>query len=573
MTTILKANEYVSALSSMKQDLLQVKAEAEELKEDIDGMLPEEITFDGEPGSDEDLQEMEPADKEKAEKIKTPEDAKKVLEEAKTDLSKVVDFLDGQAGMAEEEEVTASIPNKRFNEKFASDMTEFARKSDRGIADAKNAINHWSFLTRIRKVEGSIADGSIAKTVKAVKDIHRASSLFNKLFNRKEATAVPPTNSEFTGDKTLPKDPRMVEERNWKGGAERFKRDVNREKNTPNPAIDNRLNYSPEQVSPDALMYVNAKFITTKNPGDAYWEVVDSKTGKSLRTASFNNLPSTIGPKDQNGWNIFSNKNYGNRLIDHVIEYGIDRTAKIIAGKLDNVDVQSLRVLAAADKGAVRKYYSDAYGDSEYARKLTSGEGGQGGSKPVYKPEYEHPADNTQGEHTKEGPGTLSSVKPTLDKKVIEARAYATVNLAKKFASRGIIPFTKASIFKKADELMNLPEGEFKAVDNTIEQLPVTNQAALVEAHIPDTEKGIIGNEQQGVSDNKATVKTDNINTQVQGDAKIAAKTASIVPQMSNAGAGSGVPDFSKHFSTVASKLQDKGFDLNKLRKPVYRKG
>jgi len=143
------------------------------------------------------------------------------------------------------------------------------------------------------------------------------------------------------------------------------------------------------------------------------------------------------------------------------------------------------------------------------------------------------------------------------------------VELARKYASVGAIPFTKEAIYQKAASFMHLTDDEFCIKESTISEMPIVNEAALKQAHIPDTETGIVGNSKEGVRDPKASVKTEDINPNVRSDAKIS-KQSSIVPQLQVNPEGGNL-DLSSMFTTTLNKLARKGVDISVLRAPKYR--
>ena len=113
-----------------------------------------------------------------------------------------------------------------------------------------------------------------------------------------------------------------------------------------------------------------------------------------------------------------------------------------------------------------------------------------------------------------------------------------------------------------------MSDSTFKTVEATLSVMPIVNEAALREAHLPDSEVGIIGNSSVGVRDPKSQVKAENVDGAVKSDAKIA-KQASVVPQVATTQTQN--MQLSNLFTTTAKALQDKGVDLGKLRQPRYR--
>lgn len=630
----------------MKGEIGQTKDDAEGFKGELDDVSPDEITptgdddFDSMGGEDEGTEPLGEDEKDKAKQIKTPEDAKKALEEAKKDISDVVEHLDGLLGQTEGEEKQASL--KRMSSKYASDLISFSNLVDKAITDAKSAMRHWSFLLKIKRTKvSSIKDPNLKKAAQQIEDLGKLSKFVQKVFGGKQtkATAVPPDRSDFSGDKWPDKgNPALVENRAWEAGASKFDRDVKFEDARPNPAVDERL--TDVDYHNDDKPFVNSALIrfvpVRENKYASYWDIFDGKTGKRAQ-AVFANLPTSIAErKDEKNFGLFSSKEYGNQIKSHVMTRGIVRVAKELNAIPAKVTTAFLKT-AAEDKSTLKSYYTDAFGSSEYAGELTSG-GGKEDMEIGYKPQDEHPKDKK--EETKDGPGkiskriaklqrklaksnaklrnftkTASQVKDvdgvllvdkvrariaklndkiaklstelkaqypnyvpavkagsvsSADKALIKARADRAVAVARKFASRGAIPFNQKAIYAKGAELMAMSDAQFKFAEQTIDSLPISNTAALKEGHIPETEKGIIGNTKEGVEDPKAQVKTEDIDPSVKSDARIAAKTAStFVPQMQSAGGSA--KDISKSFNTTANRLSRLGISTGKLRLPTYK--
>jgi hypothetical protein len=559
----LSSTEIITALAEMEDELNETKDGAEELQGQVSEVNPDELSFD--------LGDMEGEEKEHAEKIKTPEDAKKVLNEAKDDLQLVIDNLDGLIGQSKEEQKQASV--KRFNEKYAASLVSFKEQSEKAIADAKDSIKHWTYLTKARK---SFKNSSLKDTIETVKEAKKAWSFLDGLFGKKTiATAIPPTGAEFSGDKPATKgDPAKVELRHWQAGADEFNKDKKKEDSMPNPSVDKRLmdEGNPHNDAP----FVNAKFI--KNTGDkfsSYWDVYDSKSKNRIQ-ASFNALPSDIFsdvPEQYRGFNdatlsIFASALYGNQIVDNVMQIGIGNTQKSLNAKSVSTAGYKLSAEDENGKGSIRKYYKDAYGDATYAKELTSG-ASDTQMDTAYKPEREEVKE--VNDEKKDGPGKISNKQPDLH--VVRAKTQRAVELARKLASRGSIEFSYGAIEKKASELYKMPDNEFNTLDKVLDNLPITNIAALKSAtipkvaHIPDTETGVVGNTTTGVSDPKSEVKTEDIDSNVAKDAKIASQ---VIPQMRTDSVQSTL-NISSAFTTTENILKSKGVDLSKVRKPQYK--
>jgi hypothetical protein len=651
VTIMDKQSEILVALGEMKDEIDGVKNDAETFKQGLDDTSPDELTYDGDSaGLDED-QSLTPEDKDKAKEIKTPEEAKKVLEEATKDISDVIDHLDGIGGQAAGEEKEASV--KRLSIKYAANLKKFADDVDTIVTDAKNALRHWAYLLKIRKPKASsIQNASLKEAAQTIEDVAKIRKLIAKLDHT--ATAVPPTRSDFSGDKWGPNgNPALVENRQWAAGASEFDKDRNREDARPNPAVDDRLQDkgNPHEEKP----YVNARFVSVKdNKYGSYWDIFDSKTKKRI-IATFANLPAGVAPvKNDIAFNQFSSKQYGDSMINNILTRGIGNFAKVTAAQEARPPLQSF----AAEKSDLRKYYTDAYGSAEYAGELTSGADSTK-MEEVYKPKDEHPA--SKSEETKDGPGKLSKKIDKLQKKakklqarlttlskvawmedpgegkpwhefpkteeekekdkketesrlqykldkikklqaklakkypnfvpkkkkdkkdkekkmssmsaeekaLLKVRADKAIEVARRFAAVRAIPFTRTALIAKGHELLAMTDEQFKVAVATINQMPITNEAALKESHIPETENGVVGNKSEGVTNPKAKVKTEDINSNVKEDAAIS-KEASFVPQFQTQ-SGKTVPDITSNFKTVSNTLRKLGVDPSKLRLPSYR--
>ncbi|MCK9428668.1 MAG: hypothetical protein M0R17_01485 [Candidatus Omnitrophica bacterium] len=594
-----------SGLKSMSAELNITKKRAADFLNDLDEVEPKDVV-------DQELPEdTGPAPKElpegegkepKGKKIKNVEDAKSVLDEAKTDLQNVVDSLDGICGQVEEEEKKASY--KRQSDRYAGSIQSLAQAAEKAIQDTDDAMNHWAFLGALKNPANKIQNASLKQVAETLNDVERINQVIERSATRRLATAVPPTGAEFSGDKwPNSKNPSEVEQRAWEGGAAKFHKDRKFEDARPNPAVDNRLNV--EDYSRDDKPYVNASFVMVpENRYASYWDITDTASGKRM-IADFANAPTNLGQKNENGFRQFASSQYGEKIVNKIMEQegtktassnpvdGIEVARQILNGRY--ASIKEAREPKVKDKASVRRYYKDAYGDAGYAKKMTAWDEkvedekeekkekaeekkekaeekaekkeaseGDAGMDIKYKPADEHPADKNKGE-AKKGPGTLSSQDP----QVIKAKAYKAVELARIYASIGAIPFTKEAVLNKSREVQKLSDSEYDAKLATLKELPITNESALKSAHIPETETGIVGNTAEGVRDPKSQVKTDDLNNDVKSDAKV----SSLVPQFTKSSSEGSRTDFSSLFSTTASRLREKGImpEKSRIMRPKYR--
>ena len=294
----------VGALGEMASELATTKQKVEKFAEDLSAMKPEDMDFNFDKGAPEEGKEegapeegaepMEESGKEEEkEKLpKTDEEKKKVLDEAKKDIQSVVDSLDGVQGQAEQEKEAASI--KRPNAVYASNLNSLRKSAEDVIDDANSALKHWAYLKKAYRPQEKIAElthTDLKQVANTLEQLSALEKVMDKIgFVRKakivNATAVPPTGSEFSGDKwPNGKNPVEIETRHWEAGASEFHKDVAKENKLPNPAVDDRLTDAgnPHEDKP----YVNASlFVPEDNKFGAYWNVEDTKSGKNFISAS-----------------------------------------------------------------------------------------------------------------------------------------------------------------------------------------------------------------------------------------------------------------------------------------------
>jgi len=601
-----------NGLKSMAAELNVTKKRAADFLDDLGQVEPQDVVDQDLPGENgaapKELPEGEEGKEPKGKKIKNVEDAKAVLDEAKNDLQNVVDSLDGICGQVEEEEKKASF--RRQNDRYAANIQTLAQMSQKVIQDADDAMSHWSFLSALKNPAKGIQDSNLKQVAQTLQDVENINKIVERSASRRYGTAVPPTGAEFSGDKWPEgKNTAEVENRAWADGAAKFHKDRKFEDARTNPAVDNRLNVV--DYSRDEKPYVNASFVMVpENKYASYWDIEDTLTGKRI-LADFANAPANLGQKNEYGFRQFSSSQYGEKVVNKIMEQETSKTASDkpvdgieIVRQLLNGRYASVKEAAepkVKDKAAIRRYYKDAYGDPGYAKKMVAAdeskaeekkeekkeekaekaeekaekkeekkEAKQAAEDPAkmdiaYKPADEHPADKNKGE-AKDGPGKLSAQDP----QVIKAKAFKAVELARKYAAIGAIPFTKEAILNKSREIQKLSSEDYDSKSKTLDEIPVVNAAALKEAHIPDTETGVVGNPAEGVRDPKAQVKTEGVDNTVKSDAKV----SSIVPQMTRESAGGASKfDFSGMFHTTASRLREKGIVPEKARiiRPKYR--
>lgn len=602
----LSNTEAKNTFQNMLNDLQIVRKAADEMFDAVEDMAPTDLEFDEGPLPEEESK--------KRPEIKTPEDAKKVLEEAVSDLGAVKESIDGICGEVEEEMDTYAA--KRHSSSYGKALEDLSNRAQETIREASDAVQHWSFVIERRKKAKTSAEAQKQQiqsnnileaiaTLKEATELHKTA----KEFLAVTGTAVPPTGADFSGDKwPNGKNPADVENRAWADGASKFHKDKSFEDARPNAAEDNRLNTVeyPRNEKP----YVNASIVSNPNVAfSGYWDIFDTKTNKRI-IASFKDAPKQLGPKTLEGHAKFASLEYGKKIVDNVIAAGIDAVAKQLNAKVASFEEVQTTIQQIAktpevkDKATIRRYYADAFGDAGYARELTSNKKttanssnkpqnqskieASGGSvkgrsdrqrtatdgkithemDTAYTPKDEHPK-NKNNKPVKQGPGKISNQLSDEDKLLIKAKTEQGIALAQKCAAAGLIPFTKVAIKNKAIEIATYSDEKFATYAELIDTMPIKVKAALTTqlAHIPDTEVGITGNPSTGVRDPKSTIQSDGMDSRVKSDAKIASKPG-FVPQFQTTASNRTTPQF----STVVSRIQASGGSKNQLRRPTYRR-
>jgi hypothetical protein len=562
----------------------------------LEGSEPDGTPSEGAPGEGAPGEEGKPGEK-KAPEIKTPDEAKKTVNEAITDLKAVVDGIDNITDQGQDMEEKTSSQTFRLSAKATSEIGILTNQAVSAMDDAQGAIKHWSFMLR-KNSNPKTASGN--QFVNAVKE---GVQVFHEL-REVLGTAVAPTGAEFSGDKTLSKNPAAVEMRQFEAGNEQFRSDKKKYDAMPNPASSPRLT---DEGNPHELgAYVEAKAVERNDKFSSAIVVRSLNKDKKGKYAvlTFENLPEEVGKKTTANYAKFLLPGFAKNIEAHVRKSGIDAVAAYLNGRVDTIGLATTaREPKIKDKAELRAYYKDAYGDDEFARELTSGQKtsvdlamgiNQDKTKGVtrdtmdiaYKPEFESANAEKGGLEGGNKTDSLGDGKaPTKDASLtLEARqgkARAAVDLARLASSRGLVPFTKTGIKDKALEIIAFSDEKFNAYKEVLEGMPEVN-AILLEAHIPDADTGIVGNKREGVRNPKEQAKTDGLDSQVKSDAKISesskqaqlTRTANMVPQMQVTSALT-KESFAANMDTLQNRLAKRGLTLEgSVRRvgPVYRK-
>jgi hypothetical protein len=170
------------------------------------------------------------------------------------------------------------------------------------------------------------------------------------------------------------------------------------------------------------------------------------------------------------------------------------------AAEVGNADVAGENM----DKGYLKKYYTEAYGDASFAAGLVASM----------------------------SPKVATSIKDTivaLEAKIasVEAdkaetvKAHKCVAVARLMASRGDIAFDRPSLEKQASALMQKSVNEIDKIATTLKSKPIKNEAALVTAAVPDKgdNSGNVGANE--MADAETGVEADALDAVQDGPTKI----------------------------------------------------
>lgn len=531
----------------------------------------------------------------KEQEIKTPDEAKKVVNEAITDLKAVVDGIDAITGQGEEMEEKTESKTARFSSKLQQEAGLLMRQASSAIDDAKSAIRHWAYL--LRRKNTTYASSTSHDIVKNVQEGVRVWRELGSVL----ATAVPPTGAEFSGDKGINGDVNYSarkEIKHYEAGNAEFKSNKAKEDRMPNPTSEPRLT---DEGNPHEFgAFVNAKVVekNDKFSSAIVMRTLDKQGAGRYAVATWDGLSTAVGPKTAANYNIFTSPAFAKNVEDHLRKNGLEAVAAYLNAEIDTMGLTTTaREPKVKDKAKLRAYYADAYGDKEFAREMTSNQKqatelglgvNQDKSNAVtkggvdmniaYTPETESANAEEGGlEGGNKGDSVGSGkVDTKASLEVRQARARAAVDFARLAASRNVIPFTKIAIAAKAREVVEFSDDKFAAQKELLESMAIANEAALKEARIPENEEvesGVLANTREAVRDPKNTgVDTEGIKGEVKSEGRIS--TASVVPQMQSTSALI-KPSFVSQMDTIGNRLAKQGLseaDAFRRVRPHYRK-
>ena len=376
---------------------------------------------------------------------------------------------------------------------------------------------------------GETVSEELNKTVANVKKIKEASEQLSAIFGEKEkkATSVPPTGAKDPGDYGEP--PVAKELATWKGFYEEYEKIKGKERKTEFDTPEGRV---------ELLTGIIARlFVNREKKGESFYLV--TKKGNNFAVKStFANVAGEDQQTDVN-FKKFCSGSYKLEILQAVSKFGLDdtrremfgswvkakvKTAAEFEGKPINTVPQDLYDTREKDKASGEKregveptdakantnnksYYSEAYGDAGYAKGLAT---------------------------LKRENDILKRKLSALEAdRIADTLAKRAVDLARKAASVGAIPFTAEDVTEKAKEYAELDPNSFEAVTKTLDSLPVVNAKALTAYQIPEAENvdsGIVYDATDSVrkvriEDKKPDeLKIENMKKEVEDAARLAKK-------------------------------------------------
>lgn len=465
----------------------------------------------------------------------TPEEA---VTMAIDDLQEIVEDLqsvDEDTEMAEE----SIRVGKRIGRKFEAKLETLALQAEAVLSDAKASVIYGRKLVSTIRSRGKKPSNGKAKfthlkagklTVdgkavltgpaitgsEAIEEVGKMATGMNRLKDallgkKKKATAIPPTGAYDSGDKI----PTAGE--SWKN---ELSTDSTREgEYITDKRADDRLRGEPGDESPGSVQGDADAIVESLIGKESSMKLIRNKIpGKTAYVVSVNKIPrytlsyeDAAGRKGEPGFNqskatykTFTSKAYADELWIKLQKRGLKKVKAEAGGSFIKLSRKTARTPQQAPHAPLsdppqqgeytagpsghkgedtegetlgeRAYYSDMYGDSGYARDLTSEQ----------------------------------------EKKL---KAEAAVKMAREHAARGLIEFNAKSITDKAKEVLKFSEQTFTETEKLINSLAVLNANALSD-EVP-ADSGVAGNPLEGVGKPQAEADVENLNSEVASDANI----------------------------------------------------
>jgi len=364
------------------------------------------------------------------------------------------------------------------------------------------------------------------KAAKKKKEDTTKESAMSKSISKKGA-AYPPTDAQFTGDKQISPVPQEKELSHWHEGDARGDRDKSTEERYDLNNIGDRIELY------ERIKTLTADLRRSKESAlESMWSIRDGNT--HLGNITFADVvrveDKENGGYDRENYATFLSDDYGEELKYAVMMHGPEALQNGFASlteeqltqietlasevrqskfaDLEGAKEAALNIIRAfespevPDKGKLIAYFTDAYGDAEYARKLVNAllarreklaKAIQVGLQ--YKAAYE-------------------SVTKQSSRKVRARRALDVANTMK---DKGLI--TEAGVKDKAIEIAKYTDEQFEAVAGLF-GLAAPDED--FERHMQDAATaGIVGNPLEGVRNPKAKADTEDLQPEVKSDAKL----------------------------------------------------
>lgn len=493
---------------------------------------------------------------------KKPTDVKEVLQNAVKDLKEVHEDLkeveEKLEGNAEKPLAKVLDGKKRYGRRLKTAVEEALKEAKPVIEDAQDAVKDAQEIIEntikdLKTVEkpgagerkpeekdeklkekdegGETVTDKLNDIVSSAGSIKKAHKQLTDIFaDKKEATSYPPTGAKDPGDYgRAPVDKELAA---WKGFNQEYEKMKGKEKRTEFDTPAGRV---------DLLTGIVAKlFLNKEKRGDSYWLV--TKQGSDFAVKSTFVDVAGENQTDEN-FKKFCSDFYKLQILKSITASGLDDTRREMFGKWVKVKKQATpfegREIKEVPKGLYdtdeadkksgqprpgvelddapkvagdKKYFTDAFGDSGYAGELTKAK---------------------VAKIIEENEKLRKKLTALEADKVADALAKKAVDLARKAAAAGVIPFDVDNVTEKAKEYSELDDVGFKAVEETLDALPVVHSKALEAYQIPEAENvdsGVVYDATDSVHKEKIEgkhpdeLKIDNMKPDVEQAAKLSKK-------------------------------------------------
>ena len=492
---------------------------------------------------------------------KKPENVKEVLQNAVEDLKEVHEDLkeveEKLEGNAEKPLVSVLDGKKRYGRRLKTAVEEALKEAKPVIEDAQDAVKDAQEIIEdtikdLKTVEkpgagekkpeektekskekdegGENVTDKLNEIVSSADSIKKAHKQLTDIFVEKEASAYPPTGAKDPGDYGEP--PVAKELSTWKGFNQEYEKMKGKEKRTEFDTPAGRV---------DLLTGIVAKlFLNKEKKGNSYWLV--TKQGSDFAVKSTFVDVAGENQTDEN-FKKFCSDFYKLQILKSIIASGLDDTRREMFGKWVKVKKQAAPFEGKEIKEVPKGLYDANEADKKSGQPRSGVEPTDApkvaGDKKYYSDAYGDPG--FAGELTKAKVAAIVKENEKLRKKVValeadniaDALAKKAVDLARKAAAAGVIPFDVDNVTEKAKEYSELDDAGFNAVEETLDALPVVNSRALKAYQIPEAENvdsGVVYDATNSVEKERIEgkhpdeLKLDNMKPDVEQAAKLSKK-------------------------------------------------